>query len=218
MRLPGFVPLRRQACSHKGLVSLLGLRKKAACWRPLCTWSGREDGQRPSWSLPFGHTRCARATKFVPDEFFELLLRFEPSPQGSTKKPPKGGFFVDGRGERIRTSDPCNPIAVRYQTAPRPDIFFNWPVFAGPGADFTSPGPLPRGAFADVADLDFSGFEAGSGTVPGGRHGQRDGSQRFRTCRTCSSSARTWRIICWLRLTSSRASSPSSICRAPPIV
>ncbi len=25
-----------------------------------------------------------------------------------------------GRGERIRTSDPCNPIAVRYQTAPRP--------------------------------------------------------------------------------------------------
>ncbi len=30
--------------------------------------------------------------------------------------------WKSGRGERIRTSDPCNPIAVRYQTAPRPDI------------------------------------------------------------------------------------------------
>ncbi len=27
-----------------------------------------------------------------------------------------------GRGERTRTSDPRNPIAVRYQTALRPDI------------------------------------------------------------------------------------------------
>ena len=26
-----------------------------------------------------------------------------------------------GRDERIRTSDPLNPIQVRYQTAPRPD-------------------------------------------------------------------------------------------------
>jgi hypothetical protein len=32
--------------------------------------------------------------------------------------------FKNGRGERIRTSDPCNPIAVRYQTAPRPDYFW----------------------------------------------------------------------------------------------
>ena len=30
-------------------------------------------------------------------------------------------FFLDGRGERIRTSDPHNPIVVRYQTALRPD-------------------------------------------------------------------------------------------------
>ncbi len=28
---------------------------------------------------------------------------------------------IIGRGERIRTSDPRNPIAVRYQTALRPD-------------------------------------------------------------------------------------------------
>ena len=26
-----------------------------------------------------------------------------------------------GRGERIRTFDPYNPIVVRYQAAPRPD-------------------------------------------------------------------------------------------------
>jgi len=42
--------------------------------------------------------------------------------------------------------------------------------------------------------------------------------QRLRTCRICSSSMRTWRMICWLRLMSSLASSPSSICRAPPMV
>ena len=29
----------------------------------------------------------------------------------------------DGRGDWIRTSDPLNPIQVRYQTALRPDIF-----------------------------------------------------------------------------------------------
>ena len=29
-----------------------------------------------------------------------------------------------GRGERIRTSDPLNPIEVRYQAALRPDMFF----------------------------------------------------------------------------------------------
>ena len=31
-------------------------------------------------------------------------------------------FFDYGRGERIRTSDPRNPIAVRYQAALHPDI------------------------------------------------------------------------------------------------
>lgn len=29
-------------------------------------------------------------------------------------------MFETGRGERIRTSDPHNPIVVRYQAAPRP--------------------------------------------------------------------------------------------------
>jgi len=27
----------------------------------------------------------------------------------------------DGRGERIRTSDPLHPMQVRYQAAPRPE-------------------------------------------------------------------------------------------------
>ena len=31
-----------------------------------------------------------------------------------------------GRGERIRTSDPYNPIVVRYQAAPRPDRAANY--------------------------------------------------------------------------------------------
>ena len=30
-------------------------------------------------------------------------------------------FRINGRGERIRTSDPHNPIVVRYQAALRPD-------------------------------------------------------------------------------------------------
>jgi len=29
---------------------------------------------------------------------------------------------LDGRGERIRTSDLLNPIQTRYQAAPRPDV------------------------------------------------------------------------------------------------
>jgi len=33
-----------------------------------------------------------------------------------------------------------------------------------------------------------------------------------------SSSSRIWRIICWLWLTSVLASSPVSLCLAPPIV
>lgn len=28
----------------------------------------------------------------------------------------------DGRGERIRTSDPLHPMQVRYQAAPRPEL------------------------------------------------------------------------------------------------
>ena len=33
----------------------------------------------------------------------------------------KAVYLFIGRGERIRTFDPYNPIVVRYQTAPRPD-------------------------------------------------------------------------------------------------
>ena len=32
-----------------------------------------------------------------------------------------GHFFLIGRGEKIRTSDPHTPSVVRYQAAPRPD-------------------------------------------------------------------------------------------------
>ena len=37
----------------------------------------------------------------------------------------KAAIFVseNGRGERIRTSDPHNPIVVRYQAALRPDVY-----------------------------------------------------------------------------------------------
>ncbi len=35
--------------------------------------------------------------------------------------PAELGILVNGRGERIRTSDLLNPIQVRYQTALRPD-------------------------------------------------------------------------------------------------
>ena len=34
-------------------------------------------------------------------------------------------FLIVGRGEKIRTSDPHNPIVVRYQAALRPDRIWN---------------------------------------------------------------------------------------------
>jgi len=45
------------------------------------------------------------------------------SPQKNPLTESESGFFllVNGRGERIRTSDPHNPIVVRYQAALRPD-------------------------------------------------------------------------------------------------
>ena len=36
-------------------------------------------------------------------------------------KSESGLFSINGRGEKIRTSDPHNPIVVRYQAALRPD-------------------------------------------------------------------------------------------------
>ena len=77
---------------------------------------------------PFGVDLAARACsiKIVPDNFVEprilssrrqLTQKKWPSPRSE-----KAIFFVlIGRSERIRTSDPYNPIVVRYQAAPRSD-------------------------------------------------------------------------------------------------
>ncbi len=69
---------------------------------------------------PLGARRSACATKFAPGEFVDSLREFEPRLLDPMKNRPKA-VLLSGRGGEIRTRDPCNPIAVRYQTAPRPD-------------------------------------------------------------------------------------------------
>ena len=44
----------------------------------------------------------------------------------------KKSIDANGRGERIRTSDPLNPIEVRYQAALRPDMFNSQFPWTGP--------------------------------------------------------------------------------------
>ena len=48
----------------------------------------------------------------------EIIGRGDPADK---RDDPLVSFFCNGRGEKIWTSDPLNPIQVRYQTALRPD-------------------------------------------------------------------------------------------------
>jgi len=77
---------------------------------PCFYWSGREDCLKPSWFKPCGRTRFARATKIVPDKFVKPPSELRTLSSMINKKPPEGGFFIDGRGGEIRTRDPCNPM------------------------------------------------------------------------------------------------------------
>ena len=89
----------------------------------LVKWSRREDYSGLPALRPSGHLRYASMFKIVPDNFVEpLSVRIKNAESGYEKSHFVVALFITGRGERIRTSDPCNPIAVRYQTAPRPDI------------------------------------------------------------------------------------------------
>ena len=52
----------------------------------------------------------------------DLFLREKRKAAGKTRDFQNGlAVYKNGRGERIRTSDPLVPNQVRYQTAPRPD-------------------------------------------------------------------------------------------------
>ncbi len=65
-------------------------------------WSGRGDGTPKKVLISLTNTRTIKASPdFVWEAFMVLVLI--------------------GRGEKIRTSDPHNPIVVRYQAALRPD-------------------------------------------------------------------------------------------------
>lgn len=57
-------------------------------------------------------------SRLVPFGSKEVLIKR--SPHIHKKKPPEGGFFVNGRGERIRTSGLLLPKQARYQAALRP--------------------------------------------------------------------------------------------------
>ena len=76
--------------------------------------------------------------------------------------------------------------------------------------------PRPEGC-RDVAARDSSGRILKEAPSPG-YQGLGCGPQRRSDLSSASSSVRTWRTICWLCERSSRASSPASRWRAPPIV
>ncbi len=83
-------------------------------------WSGREDGHdasRRCLSPAFGG--LGQLCQFHSRQFLD---------QKKTAHFSEGGLFwilENGRGEKIRTSDPHNPIVVRYQAALRPDRIRN---------------------------------------------------------------------------------------------
>ena len=77
-------------------------------------WSGREDERR--FAAFVGRLRALGANR---------KARFHIPTSRQKKAAPRwvraASFLTSGRGERIRTSDPHNPIVVRYQAALRPD-------------------------------------------------------------------------------------------------
>ena len=90
----------------------------------LCKWSGREDYS--ALTLELLRHICLMAPAFFrpPDVPCQTSLLGGSNPNPKTqiqKNRHKGGFFVSGRDERIRTSDFLHPMQALYQAELRPD-------------------------------------------------------------------------------------------------
>ena len=99
-------PLASAIYTNRPALHLLGVVRGLHLYHPDTNPSG---GLRPCIRVPdaYVNLRC---------RFAILLLR-----RFTQIGPRCGPICVNGRGERIRTSDPRNPIAVRYQAALRPE-------------------------------------------------------------------------------------------------
>ena len=104
-------------------------------------------------------------------------------------------------------------MQVRYQTAPRSDdLFFQ-------ACDRRERGRLARDVMIPriTGDCRLGAPGPAARASPGGLYPAPQALYR-RTLIRSSSSSRTCLTICWLWITSVRASSPVSLLRAPPIV
>ena len=74
------------------------------------------------------------------------------------KKRPESRFSLSiGRGERIRTFDPYNPIVVRYQTAPRPDTLLPVSISQEAAAWYMKRGWGKRGWWGESRSAELMG-------------------------------------------------------------